>query len=81
MQCRTMSSQRPCGWENCEREDCKTARTILRVRENQEIAHMTEEALREGYNAYQRVLRLISNQPGYATFTVKQILGAINDEE
>lgn len=80
MQCRTMSSQRPCGWSECEREDCKTARTILRVRESQEIEEMKEEALREAYGAYQRILRLISNKPGYHTFTVKQILGAINDD-
>jgi len=74
MQCRTLAKQRPCGWVDCEREDCKTLRTIARVR-------MTEDEFRQDRERLFRLYRLIGGQPGYATFTVKQILQALNGEE
>lgn len=81
MQCRTLSKQRPCGWADCEREECKTANTILRIRESQEAKDMTEQQLIKDHQALTRLYRLIGNQPGYAVFSVKQILGALSEDE
>jgi hypothetical protein len=81
MQCRTLAKQRPCGWVDCEREDCKTLRKIDRARESQTLEEMTEEEFRQDRERLFRLYRLIGGQPGYATFTVKQILQALNGEE
>lgn len=82
-----MSSQRPCGSEKCEREECRDAWAIKETLDRVRASRPTEDemaeflgALLDVYSQHQRVLRLISGQPGYATFTVKQILGAINDD-
>lgn len=76
MQCRTVSSQRPCGNSSCDREEC----TIARVRMNQTIEDQTIDALRKDHQALIRLYRLIGNSPGFATFTVKEILGALSEQ-
>jgi hypothetical protein len=47
---------------------------------NQTIEEQTIEALVKDHQALARLYRLIGNSPGFATFTVKEILGALSEE-
>lgn len=70
MQCRTMSSQRPCGSSLCEREECKKVQATL----------VRSQTLEESHEALMRIYALVSGRPGYDTVTVKEILRAASGE-
>ena len=77
MHCRTLPKQRPCGEKNCERPEC----VIARVRMSQTEALVGDGELLRAHQALTRLYRLIGNQPGYAVFSVKQILIALSGDE